>query len=225
PPAEGEKTLPPEAAAGTTLAQPRTADTVTAAPAELPQVPGYEVLEELGRGGMGVVYKARHRVLNRLVALKMILGGAYVGAESLERFRTEAEAIARLDHPNIVQVYELGERDGLPYFALEFCGGRSLERRIKGTPSYMAPEQARGDVARVGPAADIYALGAVLYECLTGRAPFRGATALETILQVERDEPVSPRRLNPRVPRDLETVCLKCLRKQPEKRYATADAL
>jgi WD40 repeat protein/tRNA A-37 threonylcarbamoyl transferase component Bud32 len=257
--------------------------------------PGYEVLGELGHGGMGVVYKARDRRLKRLVALKMILAGRHAEPEVLARFRTEAEAVARLQHPNIVQIHEVGEHEGLPYLALEFCGGGSLERqlaetplpeqqaavlveaiaramhaahvkgvvhrdlkpanvllgedgtpkvgdfglakqldteqgqthtgKVMGTPSYMAPEQARGLNKYVGPAADVYALGAILYACLTGRPPFKAPTALETMAQVVGEEPVPVRRLQPRVSRDLETICLKCLQKSPERRYDSASAL
>jgi WD40 repeat protein len=261
------------------------------APPGWPAVPGYEILGVLGRGGMGVVYKARQVEAGRLVALKMILAGAHAGPSDLARFRAEAEAIARLQHPNIVQVFEVGRHAGLPFFSLEFCGGGSLRRRLDqtvlppreaaalveqlaramhaahqkgvvhrdlkpsnillgeggtpkvsdfgvakrlgdagptltgavvGTPSYMAPEQARGRGEEVGPAADVWALGAILYECLTGRAPFRAATALETLGQVCTQEPVPPRSLNPPVPRDLDTVCLKCLRKEPGRRYGSA---
>jgi eukaryotic-like serine/threonine-protein kinase len=257
-------------------------------------VPGYEIIRELGRGGMGVVYQARHLKLNRPVALKMILAGSHADAADLARFQTEAEAIARLRHPNIVQVYEVGEHEGKPYFSLEFCGGGSLEKKlngtplpareaaalvetlaramqaahehhvihrdlkpanvlltedgtpkvtdfglakkldeagqtqsgaIMGTPSYMAPEQAGGKSGFIGPAADIYALGATLYECLTGRPPFKAATALDTIMQVVSDEPVPPTQLQPKTPRDLETICLKCLRKEPARRYESAGAL
>jgi hypothetical protein len=261
---------------------------------ELPSIPGYEILGELGRGGMGVVYKARHTRLKRSVALKMILGGALVGPEHLARFRTEAEAVARLQHPHIVQIYEIGEHNGLPFLALEFVDGGSLSARlagnpqqpaeaarvvetlagamhaahqagvvhrdlkpanvllttsgapkvtdfglakqlddpsgqtqpgaIMGTPSYMAPEQAAGD-KDIGPAADVYALGAILYECLTGRPPFRGATVLDTLEQVRTQEPVPPRALQPNLPRDLETVCLKCLQKEPARRYGSAAEL
>jgi WD40 repeat protein len=263
------------------------------APGDRVAVPGYEVLSELGRGGMGVVYRARQTKLGRVVALKMILSGAHAGADDLARFRTEAEAIARLLHPNIVQVYEVGEHDGLPYFSLEYCGGGTLERKlagtplppaeaaalvetlahamqaahergvihrdlkpanvllaedgtpkitdfglakkldeqsqtatgaVMGTPSYMAPEQAGGG-KDLGPACDVYALGAILYECLTGRPPFKGPTPLDTIMQVVADEPVPPSRLNSQVPRDLETICLKCLRKGAGQRYATAALL
>ncbi len=289
-----------------------------------PALPGYEILEVLGRGGMGVVYKARQTGLNRLVALKMILAGPYATTEQLARFQTEAEAAARLRHPNIVQIYEIGQAEGRPYFSLEYVEGGSLAERLKqtvlppreaaallevlaravdhahqqgvihrdikpanillqrkpttddtdrtdknkskysslsvlsvssvvdflpkiadfslarqldsdsgltrtgavlGTPSYMAPEQADGRSHDGGPATDTYALGAVLYECLTGRPPFRAATPLETLDQVRRQEPVPPRRLNPAVPRDLETICLTCLHKDPHRRYRSAEAL
>jgi tRNA A-37 threonylcarbamoyl transferase component Bud32 len=255
---------------------------------------GYEVLGELGRGGMGVVYKARHVKLGRLVALKMILAAEYAGQEERARFQTEAEAVARLQHPNIVQIYEVGEQDGRPFFSLEFCAGGSLEKKlggvplppqeaarlaetlaramhaaheagvvhrdlkpanvllakdgtpkitdfglakkldeagqtatgaVMGTPSYMAPEQAGGKAKAIGPHTDVYALGAILYEFLTGRPPFRAATKLDTIMQVLSDDPVPPARLQPKVPRDLETICLKCLRKESAKRYASADEL
>jgi eukaryotic-like serine/threonine-protein kinase len=257
-------------------------------------VPGYEIVGELGRGGMGVVYKARQLGLNRLVGLKMILSGGHAAEADLARFRTEAEAIARLRHPHIVQIHEVGEHDGLPFFSLEFCPGGSLDRKLAGTPlppgeaaalvetlaramhaahrkgvvhrdlkpsnvllaedgtprvtdfglarkldeagqtktgsvlgtpSYMAPEQAGGQAHRVGPAADIYALGAILYECLTGRPPFKAPTPLDTILQVVADEPAPPRQLQPGTPRDLETICLCCLQKEPRKRYPSAADL
>jgi serine/threonine protein kinase len=293
PPAVGDAvTLAPSAEPG--AGGPLLPGSPPLAAAGCPAVPGYEILRELGRGGMGVVYQARHQKLNRLVALKMILAGSHAGAADLARFQAEAEAIARLRHPNIVQVYEVGERDGTPFFSLEFCGGGSLERKLAGTPlpareaatlvealaramqaaheqhvihrdlkpanvlldesgtpkitdfglakkldeagqtqsgavlgtpSYMAPEQAGGKSGAVGPVTDVYALGAVLYECLAGRPPFRAATALDTILQVVSDEAVPPSRLQPKVPRDLETICLKCLQKNPRKRYATARAL
>jgi WD40 repeat protein len=256
-------------------------------------VPGYAIERELGRGGMGVVYQARHLALGRTVALKMILAGRHAGSDDLVRFRTEAQAIARLQHPNIVAVYEVGEHDGKPFLSLEFCPGGSLERKlagsplppseaakltltlaramhaahqarvihrdlkpgnvllaadgtpkitdfglakklddqgqtqtgaVMGTPSYMAPEQAAGS-KDLGPAVDVYALGAVLYELLTGRPPFKAATLLETLGQVVNEDPVPPRQLNATVPADLETVCLKCLRKEPRVRYPTAGAL
>lgn len=283
-------------------------------PTPLRAVPGYDILAELGRGSVGVVYRARQRGLNRLVALKMILAGGHASRTTLARFRAEAEAVASLQHGNIVQVYEIGECDGLPFFSLEFCAGGSLADRldgtplppkvaartvvklaramhyahgchvvhrdikpgnillhpkddsgrpadrageqeefdfesvilkvsdfglakrldeasqtktgaILGTPSYMAPEQASGKIHDVGPPADIYALGAVLYELLTGRPPFRAATPLDTVVQVINDEPVPPRRLHSGVPADLETIALKCLQKDPQKRYATAADL
>jgi tetratricopeptide (TPR) repeat protein len=270
---------------------------------------GYEILREVGRGGMGVVYEARHLRLNRVVALKMVLAGRHARPEDLLRFLAEAEAVARLQHPNIVQVFETGHHNGLPYFTLEFVAGGSLSARLNGTPlrpsdaaplletlaravhhahqkgvihrdlkpanvllaaggvasagqdgsakpqavpkitdfglakrveggasltragailgtpGYMAPEQARGGTREVGPHTDTWALGAILYECLTGRPPFQGPAPADTLLQVIHDEPVPPRRLQPGVPRDLETICLKCLQKEPARRYATAEAL
>jgi WD40 repeat protein len=258
-------------------------------------VPGYEILRELGRGGMGVVYQARHLALNRVVALKKIKAGADADADELARFKAEAEAVARLQHPHIVQIHEVGEHEGRPYFALEYVEGGSLAARLDGTPwparkaaelvetlaravqaahekrvvhrdlkpgnvllaadgtpkvtdfglakrldaaeqlsrtgaamgtpSYMPPEQAAGKVKEIGPAADVYALGAILYELLTGRPPFRGPTALDTLAQVLSDEPVRPRQLQPTTPRELEAVCLKCLEKQPSRRYAAAADL
>jgi tetratricopeptide (TPR) repeat protein len=261
-------------------------------------VPGYEILEEIGRGGMGVVYKAVQAGLHRVVALKMILAGGHAGVDQVQRFRREAEAVARLQHPNIVQIHEIGEHGGLPFFSLEFVAGGSLGRKLNGTPqqprqaaqwvavlaravhaahqqgvvhrdlkpgnvllttegtlkitdfglakqlesdpgqgaqtrtgevmgtpSYMASEQAAGNSKLIGPATDIYALGAILYEMLTGRPPFRAATAMDTIMQVLHEDPVAPRRLQNKVPVDLETICLKCLAKDPGKRYAGAGAL
>jgi serine/threonine-protein kinase len=260
-----------------------------------PVVPDYELLEVIGRGGMGVVYRARQSNLNRTVALKMILAWEHLDAEQLTRFRAEAQAIARLQHPNIVQIHEVGEYRDWPYFSMEFLEGGSLDRQlggrpqpaqqaavlvrilagamhaahqrgvvhrdlkpgnvllaadgtpkisdfglakmldgpagqtqtgaILGTPSYMAPEQARGQNREIGPAVDVYALGAILYELLTGRPPFLGLTVLETLGQVCSIDVVPPHRLQPRVPRDLETICLKCLRKEIGERYPTAAAL
>jgi serine/threonine-protein kinase len=298
---------------------------------ELPKVPGYEILSELGRGGMGVVYKAKQTRLNRLVALKMVLAGGHASPAQLARFDQEARSVARLQHPNIVQIYEIGEQEGLPYFSLEFVDGGTLEQLIDrhpqppraaaeiletlartmqfaheqnvihrdlkpanvlltrslprgtgsvsvapgsrshvshshsgdslaesaalgpltakitdfglakaveevgsqntasgtilGTPSYMAPEQARGEVSALGPLCDLYSLGAILYELLTGRPPFQGATLLETLDQVRHREPVLIRQLQPNVPADLETICLKCLQKESSKRYANCGEL
>jgi WD40 repeat protein len=287
---ETPRPLPTLASAVTLPCQP-------AAPAIVdggPRVPGYEIEGEVGRGGMGIVYRARHRTLGRTVALKMMLAGAHAAEGDRARFRSEATAIARLNHPNIVQIHEVGEHGGIPYLALEFCDGGSLEQKLRGTPlppgeaarliaalargvatahekgvihrdlkpanvlltadgtpkltdfglakdmssdgrtasgavvgtpSYMAPEQAAARRAEVGPGADVYALGAILYECLTGRAPFKGPTPMDTLLQVMHEEPVPPSHLQPAVPRDLGTVCLKCLHKEPARRYATAAAL
>lgn len=261
----------------------------------MPHVSGYEILGELGRGGMGVVYKARQKKLNRLVALKMVLSGGHASPDALARFLVEAQAVAALQHPNIVQIYEVGEHDSLPHFSLEFVDGAPLDRAlagkpqkpvdaarlvetlsramhfahnhsilhrdlkpanvlltsdgvpkitdfglakklegdsgqtkdgsIMGTPSYMAPEQARGELKNLGPSADIYSLGAMLYEMLVGRPPFLGTTPFETILQVIKEEPVPPSRLIGKLPPDVETICLKCLQKEPAKRYATAELL
>jgi WD40 repeat protein/serine/threonine protein kinase len=320
----------------------------------LPPIPGYEILAEVGRGGMGQVYKATHSALKRVVALKIILGGAYTTKENLDRFCNEAKALARLQHPHIVQIYEAGESQGVPYLALEYvegptlekyCGGKPLPPRtaaeiiaalaqamgyahsqgvihrdlkpgnillaqarppsgpgtqtphrttpetqvarltaaehpaakpkspsvpsvernshtvcpapagattegiipkitdfglakqvdidskltatgvVVGTPQYMAPEQAAGCADQVGPATDVHALGAMLYELLCGRPPFLGHELMETLNKVATEEPVSPRLLQPSVPQDLETICLKCLRKEPAKRYATSTEL
>jgi serine/threonine protein kinase/WD40 repeat protein len=315
--------------------------------------PGYEILGELGRGGMGVVYKARHVQLGRIVALKMAILGRHESRKELERFRIEAESIAKLQHPNIVQIFEVGEVEGTPYFTMEFVEGGNLaqflssnslspreaaqlleplaiavayahqtgivhrdlkpsnvlltkggpatpltgsrvttiesrfslpNRRsstvvegekkhasstitktalqsnsryvnaiesswlpkltdfglakrldtdqshtmsgmIMGTPNYMAPEQTIGSSNNIGPAADIYSLGAILYESIVGRPPFRGVSVLETLEQVRSLEPVSPRLLQPRISRDLETICIKCLQKEPSQRYQSAMSL
>ena len=272
-----------------------TAAALEHAPRVIPAVPGYDLQVELGRGGMGVVYRARHIRLNRPCALKMVLAGAHASPAHLSRFVTEAEAIARLQHPSIVQIRHIGDADGLPFLELEYLPGGGLDQQLDGTPwpatgaarlaeqvalgiaeahrqgivhrdlkpsnvllaadgtpkiadfglakmldsqgvltqsetvmgspSYMAPEQALGHGNKAGPPVDIYAIGAILYELLTGRPPFRGTTALETLEQVKTNEPVPPSRLVPGVPRDIETICLKCLQKEPGKRYDTARLL
>jgi WD40 repeat protein/serine/threonine protein kinase len=282
-----------------------------------PELPGYEILGVLGHGGVGIVYKARQIKLQRLVAVKMLAAGTSARADQVARFRREARAAARLRHPNVVQIYEVGEQGGRPFCVLEYVEGGTLAQRlagnpldpraaaelaetlaravhaahqagiihrdlkpgnilfsgdgsqesgvskdkaasgfsltpdsclltpvpkitdfglakqldetghsitgdVMGTPSYMAPEQAAGRVKEVGPAADVYALGAILYECLTGRPPFKGATLLDTLGQVQSAEPVAPRTLQPKCPRDLEIICLKCLEKQALRRYGSA---
>jgi serine/threonine protein kinase len=260
----------------------------------LPHLDDYEILELLGSGGMGQVFKAYQKSLKRLVALKMILTGRHASQAENDRFRTEAEAVAQLQHPNIVQIHEVGAADGCAFLALEFVSGGSLEERLQGdplppgqaaelvrtlaaamqhaherhiihrdlkpanilltadgtpkiadfglaknleesghtrsgsvlgTPAYMAPEQAEGQLGRIGPATDVYALGAILYQVLTGQPPFQGTTLLETLEKVRTEEPIPPRRVKPDVPGDLETICLKCLQKEPRDRYASAKEL
>jgi eukaryotic-like serine/threonine-protein kinase len=292
-----------------------------------PQIEGYEILETLGRGGMGIVYKGRQAGLNRIVALKMILSGKHASQAEVTRFRAEAEAIARFHHPHIVQIHEIGMADGNPYFSMEYLDGGSLASSLRGapqspaeaakliqaladavqyahdngvvhrdlkpanilmsqvnssddsnrtratagsvshrnqirdnrahtcalgtpkiadfglakllnvesnhtasgsilgSPSYMAPEQASGSLRNIGPASDTYSLGAILYEMLTGRPPFRAANVVETLDQVRSQEPLSPRQLLSTIPTDLETICLKCLQKDPAKRYVSAIQL
>jgi serine/threonine protein kinase/tetratricopeptide (TPR) repeat protein len=287
-------------------------------PSAVPSLPGYELLKELGRGSMGIVYKARQISLDRIVALKMIRRDSGIAAETLSRFVDEARLVASLKHPNIIQIYEINLQDEAPFFSMELAEGGSLAEQIAGrpqpfrqaaqltetlaraidaahqrgivhrdlkpanilltaagsqgpqlatlpsalgcvnagvrpwtpkitdfglakqlhegggqtesgmilgTPSYMAPEQAEGKSREVGPAADVYALGAILYEMLTGRPPFAGESPIETVLQLFQMEPVAPSRLQPKVPRDLETICLKCLNREPQRRYPDGGAL
>lgn len=299
--------VPPVAGDVTWIVDPAILAAQEAIEAGLPVLPGYDLVRELGRGGMGVVYLARHRELKRLVALKMILTGFQSSRETKQRFQREAEAVARLQHPGIVQIHDVGEHAGRPYFALEYVEGSNLAIQldgkpiaarqaaglleilaqtihyahqrgivhrdltprnillarstsspgfrlseaetdrfdpkitdfglakkldtdnsqtqtgvIVGTPSYMSPEQAHGRPHEIGPATDVHALGAILYELLTGRPPFLAATQLETVRQVIDCDPVAPTHLQPRIPRDVETICLKCLAKDPRKRYASA---
>jgi tetratricopeptide (TPR) repeat protein len=300
PPSTGVNTPPPV---------PPTLGRMPGADVRPERIGDYEVLGELGRGGMGVVYKARHVTLKRLAAIKMILSGVRAGGDALQRFRREAEAVALIKHPNIIQIFEVGEAGGCPFFALEYVEGGGLDKYLAGnpqppreaaalvavlaramqaaheaglvhrdlkpanvllrrkvetaatagpaplsafepkisdfglakhidggdavtvsgvvlgTPSYMPPEQAAGRMSLIGPRTDVYSLAAVLYDLLTGRPPFKGATMRETLMQVYEQEPAPPHRLNAQVPRDLETICLKGLQKDPRRRYASAQAL
>jgi serine/threonine-protein kinase len=255
----------------------------------------YEIVAKLGEAGMGVVYKARHIHTRKVAALKMVRAGAHAGTQALARFRIEAKAIAKLDHPNVVRIFEVGEHEGLPYYSMELMergnlaaqlrqglpaareaanlvrllagamacahqanvlhrdlkpanillttdgspkvadfglaklldeeSGQTVSGMVLGTAPYMAPEQAEARAPATCPAPDVYALGAILYEALTGRPPFRGKTSAETLRQVIKNPLVPPRQLRPEVPRVLEAICVKCLEKAPGKRYQTAQAL
>ena len=281
---------------------------VTEIKVNLPSIPGYEILAELGRGGMGIVFLARDTRLKREVAIKMLPGGVLADEEQQTRFRSEAQAIAKLTHPGIVQIYEVGTAEQCPFIVLEFVGGGNLRQRAKGkpqdprwaaemvahladamdyaheqgiihrdlkpanvllagtgkeaaqakpkitdfglakfdrgrlggedaggtptrtgevvgTPNYMAPEQARGVSTMVTPLVDIYSLGAILYELLTGRPPYEGTTPMETLIQLLNEDILPPRRLQSKIPRDLETICLRCLHREPPRRYARAADL
>jgi serine/threonine protein kinase len=264
-------------------------------PRSLISVTSYELLEEVGRGRMAVVYRARQIGFKRMVAVKVMRDALFAGRRERDRFRNEAEAIANLSHAHIVQVYNYGEHDHVPFFAMEYLEGGNLAQRLKrgrmslregvelietlaraihhahlrgiihrdlkpgnilfgadgtpkiadfsiakylhgrgdptetgaimGTACYMAPEQAWGRSRRVKPAADIYALGAILYQVLTGQPPFRGETALETLAQVRDALPLAPSQRQPGIPPELDAICLKCLRKEPGRRYPSALAL
>ncbi len=285
---------------GDPLAWPAS-DAVNASPSGPRQLGDYELLEEIARGGMGVVYKARQKSLKRIVAVKVVLHGPFSSKEFVRRFRTEAEAVAALKHPNIVPVYEVGEEDGHHFFSMEYIEGQdfaelvrdkpmparraadylktvaeaidyahsrgvlhrdlkpsnllldmfdqprvtdfglakrlsdsgssspnsalTLSGEVLGSPSHIPPEQAAGKFSEASPQSDIYSLGAILYHLVTGRAPFQGETITEILAQVQTVEPIAPKRLNPSVPVDLQTICLKCLEKEPSRRYASARDL
>jgi tetratricopeptide (TPR) repeat protein len=310
---------PPDPASQLSTRSPESSGDAPPTHSDAPGGPDYQLLETLGRGAMGVVYKALDRRLQRVVALKMILSGKHAGRDELTRFRLEAKSIASIAHPNIVQIHDVGVLDGKPFLSLEYCPGgtlahqlrgkplaardaallieqlargmqaahernilhrdlkpanillqrkpdapppgpgdgegdaglqpgfrladfvpkvtdfglakkldeanRTLSGAVLGTPHYMPPEQAGGRTGDIGPASDVYSLGAILYECLTGRPPFLAASSADTLLQVMSEDPVPVRRLQSKTPRDLETICLKCLEKEPHKRYRTAAAL
>ncbi len=290
-----DATVAPRDDATVNLGTSGSTQTEASSPTHVRYFGDYEIIREIARGGMGVVFQARQVSLNRPVALKMILAGQLATEADVKRFYTEAEAAANLDHPGIVPIYEVGQHQGQHYFSMGFIEGQSLSQRlvdgplppgdaaelmkkvaesieyahqhgvihrdlkpanilldskgnprvtdfglakkrevdsgltgsgqIMGTPSYMPPEQTGGKWSEIGPAADVYALGATLYAMMTGRPPFQAATPMDTLIQVVGDEPVPPRRLNASIPRDLETICLKCLEKEPGKRYSSAAAM
>jgi WD40 repeat protein len=290
-----EETVPPRFDPTVDIGRPAPPSSGSTPPKHIRYFGDYEIVRELARGGMGVVFEARQVALNRKVALKMILAGQLADQNDVKRFYTEAEAAANLDHPGIVPIFEVGQHEGQHYFSMGFVEGQSLSQRvaegplpprqaadlirrvgdaieyahqhgvihrdlkpanilldvqgnprvtdfglakkvqadsgltgsgqIMGTPSYMPPEQAGGERGEVGPAADVYALGATLYALLIGRPPFQAATAMDTVIQVLSEDAVPPRRLNAAIPLDLETICLKCLEKEPARRYGSATAL